>query len=292
MAVTFRNFRLLCDNQPVYDFLCDLFSPDNANGVMPPFVEYALSSDWMDASLCHRWGIWEEGEKMVGFCFTENPRTDVYFCLRPGYEYLAQDMVRFAEEDLKITDEERRLVLFGAQHALIRAAEKAGYQKEFGYTEYCYSFDTPLEYTLPEGYRFTAPGEVEAAKANECCWKGFDHETEEGPWDGEIESALRLSTAPHFTPECAMAVVDEQGNYACYAGMWWTPKNNLAYLEPLCTVPEHRKKGLAAALLSEMARRMKEKGADYMTGGGDIFYQKIGFKPCVEWTFWHKQERM
>lgn len=286
--ITSRPFRILCDVPAVYDFLCDIYSPDGQNGVKPPFVEYALSSDWMDASLCHRWRIWEAEGKMVGFCFTENPRTDVYFCLRPGYEALADEMVRYAEEGLNIKDDDRKLILFKAQTALLQAAEKAGYHMEYSYTDYAYYYDAPFERTLPEGYRFTAPGELDAAKAEECCWKGFDHEAEEGPWDGDAESGLHLMTAPHATPENCMAVVDEQGNYACYAGMWWTPKNHLAYLEPLCTVPEHRKKGLAAALLCEMARRMGKKGAVLMTGGGDIFYQKIGFKPCCTWTFWRK----
>lgn len=283
-----RSFRILCDMPAVYNFLCDVFSPDNRNGVMPPFVEYALSSDWMDASLCHRWRIWEDEGNMVGFCFTENPRTDVYFCLRPGYEYLADEMMQYADQHLGEGDDKRRLVIFEAQTAFIQAAEKAGYHKEFGYIEYGYYFDQPFERKLPEGYRFTAPGELDVAKADECCWKGFDHEAEEGPWDGDIESGLHLMAAPHATPECAMAVVDAKGNYACYGGMWWTPKNKLAYLEPLCTVPEHRKKGLAAALLCEMARRMGEKGATLMTGGGDPFYQKIGFRPLCTWTFWKK----
>ncbi|MFQ9801749.1 MAG: hypothetical protein ACLR23_25835 [Clostridia bacterium] len=39
--------------------------------------------------------------------------------------------------------------------------------------------------------------------------------------------------------------------------MWWTPENKLAYLEPLCTIPEYRNRGLAAAALSEMYRKTK-----------------------------------
>ena len=70
--------------------------------------------------------------------------------------------------------------------------------------------------------------------------------------------------------------------------MWWTPENKLAYMEPLCTVPAHRKKGLAAAALSEMYRRTKALGATHMTGGGDPFYDKIGYQPAVEWVFWRK----
>lgn len=283
-----RPFRILCDLPLVYDFLCEIYAPDNRNGVMPPFVEYALSSSWMDASLCHRWRIWEEEGKMAAFCFTENPRTDAYFCIRPGYEYLADEMVAYAGEGLCKKGEDCRLVIFEAQQAVLQAAERAGYHKAFGYTDYGYCFDRPLERALPEGYRFTAPGEMDAAKAEECCWKGFNHEVEEGPWDGDFEDGLHLATSPHATPECSIAVVDAQGNYACYGGMWWTPRNNLAYLEPLCTVPEHRKKGLAAALLAEMARRMGKKGATLLTGGGDVFYQKIGFQPIHTWTFWER----
>jgi len=73
------------------------------------------------------------------------------------------------------------------------------------------------------------------------------------------------------------------------AGMWWTPENNLAYMEPLCTVPKYRKKGLASAALSEHYRRLKPLGATHMTGGGDPFYEKLGFVPLVHWTFWEKK---
>jgi len=58
--------------------------------------------------------------------------------------------------------------------------------------------------------------------------------------------------------------------------MWWTPENHLAYMEPLCTVPEYRYRGLASAALSELYRRMKPLGATHMTGGGNPFYRKIG----------------
>ena len=35
------------------------------------------------------------------------------------------------------------------------------------------------------------------------------------------------------------------------AGMWWVPEDHLAYMEPLCTVPQHRRKGLASAALTQ-----------------------------------------
>ncbi|MCI9431887.1 MAG: GNAT family N-acetyltransferase [Oscillospiraceae bacterium] len=54
--------------------------------------------------------------------------------------------------------------------------------------------------------------------------------------------------SPHTTPSLAVAVENDRREYVCFAGMWWTPENHLAYMEPLCTVPQYRRKGLAAAV--------------------------------------------
>ena len=85
-----------------------------------------------------------------------------------------------------------------------------------------------------------------------------------------------------------MAIENEAGEYVCYAGMWWTPENKLAYMEPLCTVPAYQKRGLAAAALSEMYRRTKALGATHMIGGTNPFYTKIGYEKVVEWTYWER----
>lgn len=184
----------------------------------------------------------------------------------------------------------QRMVLFAGQKALEEAVQEAGYQKTDGYNHMVYDFQTPLEFPLPKGYRFVRPEELDPKKAAECFWKGFDHEAEEGPFHGDGEDTLRVMLAPHATPCYAVAIAGEgEEEYACFAGMWWTPENDLAYMEPLCTVPEHRHKGLAAAALSELYRRMKPLGATHMTGGANPFYRKIGYKPCIECGYWEKR---
>lgn len=49
-------------------------------------------------------------------------------------------------------------------------------------------------------------------------------------------------------------------------------------MEPLCTVPSHQHKGLAAAALSRHDEVMRELGAEILTGGGNEFYKKIGYQ--------------
>ena len=286
-SITTRQFRILADHMAVYQFMVDVYDPHWGHGVPAPFFEYALSSDWMDTSYTHRYRLWLDGERIVGFCFSENPVSDVYFSLRPGYEFLAAEMVAYAESGMPRPDGRHQLVLFGAQAALTEAAQRAGYRQVGGYAEMTLSFDKPLAYPLPDGYRF-AQNPLDPAKISQCCWRGFDHEAAEGPWHGDGESVLHIMQAPHATDQYAVAIEDDRGDYVCYAGMWWVPENRLAYMEPLCTAPEHRRKGLAAAALSELYRRMKPLGATHMTGGGDPFYEVIGFQPAVEWQFWQK----
>ncbi len=84
-----------------------------------------------------------------------------------------------------------------------------------------------------------------------------------------MEAARKKGYQQQFTNESYIIdfdVANEQGEYVCFSGMWWVPENKLAYMEPLCTIPEYRHRGLAAAALSEHYRRTKELGATCMTG--------------------------
>ena len=202
---------------------------------------------------------------------------------------MAGEMVAYAKESVPRVDGRLKLMIFDRQEAVRKAAKTAGFEKTYEYMEKIIGFDKPLDYSLPEGFHFVKPEELSAAKVSECCWKGFNHEETEGPWDGDYDYINYMKMAPHLHPEDAVVIESDTGEYACYAGMWWTPENKLAYMEPLCTIPKYRRMGLAAAALSEHYRLLKSKGATHMTGGSDPFYVKIGYQPMVLWTFWEHQ---
>lgn len=289
--ITTRQFSVLADCGKIYQFMLDIYEKDWSNGVPAPFFEYAFSSFayWMDITYSYKNRIWEDDGEIVAFCFYENPRTDIYFSLKPGYEELASEMIAYADEHMPKKGEEIQLVLFEGQDALMKAAEQMGYHQAWESVEMDFDFNDVLDYPLPEGFHFVKPEEVVPTKIGKCCWKGFDHEKSEGVWDNQYEQTnYQIQVAPHATSELAVVVADEQEEYACYAGMWWTPENQLAYMEPLCTIPEYRNRGLASAALSEMYRKTKKLGATHMTGGFNEFYKKIGFRPAVKWTFWKK----
>ena len=287
--ITTRQFSVLADCGKIYQFMLDIYERDWRNGVPAPFFEYAYSSFayWMDITYSYKNRIWEDNGEIVAFCFYESPVTDIYFSLKPGYEELASEMVAYADKQMPIKDGKRQLVLFGGQEALMEAAMQQGHHQVWQTTDMQFDFEEALDYPLPEGFHFVNSEKLDIDKINKCCWKGFDHEQSEGPWDHQYERASYLKeVAPHATGKLAVAIADKEGEYACYAGMWWTPENKLAYMEPLCTIPEYRNRGLASAALSELYRRMKKLGATHMTGGVNEFYKKIGYRPAVKWTYW------
>ena len=289
--ITTRQFSVLGDCGEIYQFMLDIYERDWRNGVAAPFFEYAFSSFsyWMDISFSYKDRIWEDNGEIVAFCFYENPVTDIYFSLKPGYEELAPEMIAYADQHMPRKDGKNQLILFGEQTALINAAKELGYRQVYELNDMQFDFEDVLDYPLPEGFHFVKPEEYDMDKINKCCWKGFDHEETEGLWDHQYEqNDYLIQVAPHATTELDVIIADEQGEYACYAGMWWVPQNKLAYMEPLCTIPEYRNRGLAAAALSEMYRKTKKLGATHMTGGGNEFYKKIGYKSAVKCTYWKK----
>ncbi len=274
-----------------YQFMQNIYEKDWRNGVPAPFLEYAFSSFsyWMDLSYTYKNRIWKDNGEIVGFCFYESPITDIYFSLKPGYENLAHDMIVYADKHMIHFDDSLQFILFQGQEALMEAAGLSGYKQISQSVDFGYDFDKSLDFSLPKGFYFVNPMDLDIDKVSECCWKGFDHEDTDGPWNNQfIQNNYLLQAAPHATPQYWVVIANAEGEYVCWAGMWWESQNHLAYLEPLCTVPKYRGKGLAAAALSELYRRMKPLGATCMTGGDNDFYKKIGFKPMVTRTFWKK----
>jgi len=147
------------------------------------------------------------------------------------------------------------------------------------------------------------PAEADPLKIARCTWKGFN-EWKLGPfenWDvpndktewsphrsytGVLSNAI--APPPHSTYEHNIIIANEEGEYVCFSGMWWVPENKLAYMEPLCTIPEYQHRGLAAAALTEHYRRFKEKGGRFLTGGGNEFYRKIGYDTEVYTLIYRK----
>ncbi len=303
MTIQIKQFQILTDADLAWELMTDVFTPDERNGPAAPFFEYALTSTWQDKTYLRLERAWLDGDLPVGFVFYEDDPNSIHLTLRPGYEHLAGEMIDYADTAFPTFDAPRELVLNQGQVALIREAESRGYALKYREESKVFDFSAgQLSHPLPTGYRFVEPARVDPLKAARCMWEGFNGDR--GPfigWEtpgtgphGLYQGVLgaTLAPSPHATYDHTVVIADENGDYACFAGMWWVDKNKLAYLEPLCTVPKHRHKGLAAAALSEHDRRLRPLGARLMTGGVSDFYRRIGYRDAIVTLHFAKQRKM
>ena len=123
-----------------------------------------------------------------------------------------------------------------------------------------------------------------------CLFRGFDHEE-----NGEIFSFTEDSLANckkayerrNVDLSLKISVVDKAGQYVAHAGMWYDKNSEIAVVEPVCTIPEGRKKRFGKAAIFEGLRRVKAMGAKIaVVGSGQQFYYSIGFVPHSTGTIW------
>lgn len=278
--ITKRPYRYLCDFMKIYDFMIKNYSIDCRNGCMPAFFEYAQIMHWSEKTQNHRFGVWEDDNDVVAFCWYENRIGEAFFNIKEGYDFLISEMIHHAEIRLAQEDGALALMVYGSQVNVLTEATKKGYLIKEQWSEGVLDLsENRLEFSLPEGYLFEEPGVFDMAKLIDASWRGFDNK---GEAEGGVERGYHLWASPNATPELDVIIKTKQGEYVCYAGMWWVPQIRLAYLEPLCTVPEHRGKGLARVALSELHKRLSKLGATHMTGGANKFYFNLGYMPIIE----------
>jgi predicted N-acetyltransferase YhbS len=100
--------------------------------------------------------------------------------------------------------------------------------------------------------------------------------------------------APSFQPDLDLVATTPDGVFAAYVGIPYDRFNRLGIFEPVCTHPDHRRKGLARALMQEGLLRLKSLGAQYaMVDTGDMIpanhlYDAIGFSETHRGYYWRK----
>lgn len=288
-------FRLLSDFHRVHTFLTENYDLTHLNSYyLPQFFEYALTHPLFSFKEAHRMMIIEENNEMIGFIAIEMTVPETFVVLKQEYLSYFDKCVTLATQHMSVVKDNIQISrIWVIDHEIKKndILKERGFKPIYEEAVTIFKYGDPLKQcTLAQGYEFfSLCQENDIEKIDECLHKGFDHKKES---DKDFDSRLMMQTGPNFSKELSTIVKAENGDYATYAGMWLDKYNHYAYLEPLATMPNHRKKGLASAIIAHSIEKTKQLGATYMFGGDMPFYYNFGFKKIATRILYEKRKEI
>jgi ribosomal protein S18 acetylase RimI-like enzyme len=114
--------------------------------------------------------------------------------------------------------------------------------------------DTPPEtVNLPHGYSIRVLHESEWIPYFEVVHTVFN-------MMDTREAFASIQQSPSNVHDLHLNVVNEQNEIAAFCSVWLDRDNNVAEFEPVGTLPQFQKRGLAAALMAYACNRLREMG--------------------------------
>lgn len=242
--------------------------------------------------------LWETADgRLVGTVHHEG-RGDAHLQVHPAFRAIEKDMIKWAEHHLAAPDgagASLRVHVFEYDAPRCALLEKRGFEKTTsgGVTRLMRFVGQPLPPpVIADGYKFRATRPDEAAdpqRIADVLNAGFgrDRHTAE-------EYSTFTEMAPSFRQELDLVAEAADGSFAAYVGVPYDEANRFGIFEPVCTHPDHRRHGLARALMLEGLRRLQSIGAAEVTveTGDQVaanrLYDGIGFTEAHKGFVWRK----
>ena len=250
------------------------------------------------------WGengrLWHTSSgQLVGAVHQEGGAWAAYLELHPDYRHLEGAMIDWAENHIihPTKEGEKQVHFFVYEYDSHRQAllQVRGYEKmEYGGVIRHLRFGKqPLaQPNVAAGYTLHTTN----AEDIEDCQKIAD--LLNAAFNRTIHTASEYQeftrSAPCFRQDLDLVAVAPNGTFASYVGIPYDEVNKLGIFEPVCTHPDHRKKGLGKALMQEGLLRLKALGAvDVTVETGDMIpanklYNSIGFTEMYKGFYWRK----
>lgn len=162
---------------------------------------------------------------------------------------------------------------------MIRLINEVGF-KETDYIDPITKFNQKnLDVDLCEGYELVSLEEdYRPDQIHHVLYRGFNHGDNVDYSEENIQSRVHMTSSPNFKRSFTY-VAKFQNIYVSYAGVWFKKNSLTALVEPVATVPEHRKHGLARACIKACIRKVIEEGAkEVFIGSNRDFYLNMGFE--------------
>lgn len=277
------------DYQSVCDFLIALNRDDRShiNWNWARF-EWMAEHPEFDKSLIHSIGLWKDHGRVVGAAIYDMFFGEAFCAALPEYAHLYPQILSYAYGELSDGDG-LGIAICDDNTAEIAAAERAGFAPaDQDETVMTLDLDKELSADLPGGLRFVELDQLaDAYDLQWLFWQGFDHGIDRADFERQERIVPRIR--PHFDRRLSLAAENTAGKKIAYCCLWYSDRTDYAYVEPVCTVPSFRGRGIARAVIFEALNRAEKLGAKRAYVISDTaFYEKLGFRKQYHYTFYWK----
>lgn len=227
--------------------------------------------------------LWYDDGVPVGWAWHEPPELETHVWTR----HPAGDAPVFAAIVDAALDERpgEELAVFAADddEASIRLLHDRGFTPEgrrLSQWQWRAEDQRPADVVLPDGYRIRSlrgPEEFDPRVAL--------HRAAFPASRLNVAKYERLLTVPHYRLEADLVVEAPDRSLAAFALSWYDPDGRVGELEPVGTHPDHQRRGLSRAVVTEAVRRLFERGArlvqvysDQAEEAPEALYGSVGFE--------------
>lgn len=212
--------------------------------------------------------LWETADGRLAAVLNQEGAGDVHLQVHPELRTpeLEEEMLAVAEGHLFVEhDAKRNLVVWRDDRdaARLEILKRRGYTRG-RWTESQWRRDLrgPIAAVpIPPGYTVRALGDADELPARSwASWRGFHPDEPDEAYEG-WEWYLNIQRCPLYRRDLDLVAVAPGGEIASFCTLWYDDVTRSACIEPVATVPEHRRLGLARATISEGLRRAQRLGA-------------------------------
>ncbi len=244
--------------------------------------------------------LWETPNGEIAAVLNPEDQGDCFMQVHPAFKTkeLEEEMISAAVEHLSVNR--------GGRHSLSLWADSQDAQRQellarHGFSRQDYQenqwrrdLDGPIpDVAAAEGYTIRALGEESELPARSwASWRGFHPDEPDENYQG-WEWYHDIQRCPLYRRD--LDLVAATGDIiAAFATFWFDDVTRTVYIEPVATVPEHQRKGLARAVITEGLQRVQRLGAVRAFVGGyeagpNALYSSVLSPACDQSAAWVKE---
>jgi predicted N-acetyltransferase YhbS len=246
--------------------------------------------------------IWEAPGGQTAAVLNREAPGSVFLQVHPDCQTpeLIEEMITVAEKYLAVPsqDNRRKLHIWSLEQNSLRQEilQRREYvkTKKVDYQRYRSMSEPIADIPIPEGYKIRAlGGEDELPARSYLSWRAFHPNEPDENYEG-WQWYHNIQKAPLYRRELDIVAEAPNGDLASFCTVWFDEVTLAAAFEPVGTSPEHQRRGLAAAVMTEGLRRLKNLGAVRAFVGSwneatHKLYGSLGFREYDKLEAWGKE---